>query len=63
MNNVRVTYSGLIAFAVALSSVFTGLIFTTIVTRQLSVAEFGTWSLIGNIITYFIIGEGIITYW
>ena len=63
MNNVRVTYSGLIAFVVALSSVFTGLIFTTIVTRQLSVEEFGTWSLIGNIITYFIIGEGIITYW
>ncbi len=63
MNNIRVTYSGLLAFTVGLGSILTGLIFTLIVTRRLSPEEFGTWSLIGSLISYFIISEMIINYW
>ena len=63
MSNIRVTYSGLIAFFVGLASVFTGLIFTIIVTRRLSPEEFGTWSLIGALISYFLISQVIISYW
>ena len=51
------------AFTVGLGSILTGLIFTLIVTRRLSPEEFGTWSLIGSLISYFIISEMTITYW
>jgi len=63
MSNVRVTYSGLISLVIGLTSVVTGLIFTLIVTRTLSPEEFGTWSLIGGLITYVILIEPIIAYW
>ncbi len=63
MSNIRVTYSGLISFAISLSSIFTGLIFTIIVTRQLPQEEFGTWALIGGLISYVLIIEPIISYW
>ena len=66
MNNlsgIRVTYSGLISFAIGLASIFTGLIFTLIVTRSLTPDEFGTWSLIGSLIIYVIIIEPVIAYW
>jgi O-antigen/teichoic acid export membrane protein len=63
MSNVRVTYSGLISLVVGLASVVTGLVFTLIVTRKLTPDEFGTWSLIGGLITYVIIIEPIIAYW
>ena len=63
MSGIRVTYSGLISFAVGLVSVFTGMVFTLIVTRQLTPEEFGTWSLMGGLIIYAIIIEPIISYW
>lgn len=63
MTEIRVTYSGLVSFATGLISVFTGLIFTIIVTRELTPEEFGTWGLIGSITTYVFIIEPIISYW
>lgn len=39
------------------------MIFTLIVTRTLNAEEFGTWNLIGGLITYVIIAEPIISYW
>ena len=63
MSNVRVTYSGLIAFVVAISSILTGTVFTLITTRQLSVEEFGTWNLIGSILAYTLLLESPIYFW
>ncbi len=63
MSNIRVTYSGLISLGIGLVSVLTGIIFTLIVTRQLTPEEFGTWNLIGSLILYVIIAEPIISYW
>ena len=63
MSNIRVTYSGLISFAVGLISIFTGLAFTLIVTRRLSPEEFGTWGLIGSLLVYPLIIQPIIGYW
>jgi len=63
MSNIRVTYSGLISFVISISSVFTGLIFTVIVTRRLTPEEFGSWALIGGLITYVMIIEPIVSYW
>jgi O-antigen/teichoic acid export membrane protein len=63
MTGIRVTYSGLISFAVGLISLITGLIFTLIVTRRLSPEEFGTWGLIGGILVYPLIIQPVIGYW
>ena len=63
MSNIRVTYSGLIAFVIGITSVITGLVFILIITRSLTPAEFGTWSLIGTMIGYFLISERIISFW
>jgi len=63
LSGIRVTYSGLIAFVIGLVSVFTGLAFVLIVTRRLSPEEFGTWTLLGTIIVYFLTSERIISYW
>jgi len=63
MSDIRVTYSGLIAFATSLTAVFTGLMFTLIITRTLTPEEFGTWSLILSLITYSLVIEPLISYW
>ena len=63
MSSIRVTYSGIISFVISLSSVFTGLIFTIIVTRQLTQDEFGTWGIIGAMTGYVLILDPIVSYW
>ena len=63
MAGIRVTYTGFIAFAIRIVSIFTGLVFTLIVTRQLTAEEFGTWGLINGIILYALIIHPIISYW
>lgn len=63
MSDIRVTYSGLIALGVGLISAITGVVFTLIVTRRLSPEEFGIWSIIGNMINYFLVAQPVITYW
>jgi len=63
LSNIRVTYSGLIAFVVGMAGIFLGMVFTLIVTRNLSAEEFGIWSLILRIVTYFLISEIIVSYW
>mgnify|MGYP001584537222 CR=1 FL=1 len=63
MSSIRVTYSGLIAFVISIVSVFTGLVFTIIVTRQLTQEEFGTWGIIGAMTGYMLIFEPIINHW
>ncbi len=63
MSEIRVTYSGLIGLIIGFVSIFTGLVFSLVITRTLTPNEYGTWSLIGSIVAYFIISENIISYW
>ena len=63
LSEIRVTFSGLISFIISISSIITGLIFTLIVTRRLTPDEFGTWTLLGGLITYVVIIESIISIW
>jgi len=63
LSNIRVTYTGLIAFVIGLTSLFTGFFFTLIVTRQLTPDEFGTWSVIGVLIGYVLVLGPIVSYW
>ena len=50
-------------FSAGIASVFTGLIFTLMITRSLSPTEFGTWGLITSVIAYLLISESLISYW
>lgn len=63
LSRIRVTYAGLISFSIRILSVFTGLIFTLIVTRELTQEEFGTWGLIGGLIIYVTVIHPIIEVW
>jgi len=63
LNNIRVTYSGLIGLTVSLIGVVTGTVFVIIVTRNLLPEEFGLWTLIGSIVSYVLIIDPIVTYW
>ena len=63
MSGIRTTYSGLISVSVGVITILTGLVFTLIITRTLSMEEYGTWSLIIGILMYAVIIEPIISYW
>jgi len=63
LSDIRVTYSGFIAFTVGILGIFLGLVFTLMITRSLTPEEFGTWSLILSIVGYFLISESFISFW
>ena len=63
MDSIRVTYSGLLGFAVAMGGILAGLAFIIIVTRQLTPEEFGVWAVIGSMASYSATAEPIISYW
>lgn len=63
MSNIRVTYSGLFSFLFGIISVLTGLFFTVIITRSLSPIEFGSWGVIGTLVSYTLIMGSIVSYW
>jgi O-antigen/teichoic acid export membrane protein len=63
MSNVRVTYSGLIAFLTSIIGVITGTIFVIIVTRTIPPDDFGLWTLVGSLVSYVLVVEPIVSYW
>jgi O-antigen/teichoic acid export membrane protein len=63
MSTIRVRRSGLVAFAVRLASVITGLVFVVLTTNNISVSDFGLWQLIGRTIGYIGFGGLILTFW
>lgn len=63
MSGIRVTYSGLIAFVVGFLGIITGLIFTLIITREFTLDEYGSWSVIGSLVGYPIVFGAIVSYW
>jgi O-antigen/teichoic acid export membrane protein len=63
MSSIRVTYSGIISFMMGLVTLFTGLFFSLILTRSLSVEEYGAWGLIFGLIAYVALLEPIISFW
>ena len=57
------TYTGLISLIGGIVSVFTGTLFTLIITRTVSPEEYGTWGLILGLITYVSLISPIVSYW
>lgn len=53
----------MLSFVIGIISIFTGLMFTVLVTRQLSQEQFGLWSLIGGLLGYVYILRPIISFW
>lgn len=60
---IRLRYSGFIVFTTQLLGVITGLIFTLLLTRSMTAAEFGIWTNIFDYTPYFIIVGGILPFW
>ncbi len=63
MNDIRVTFSGLVSLVLGIINIPLGFGFMLIVTRTLEPTEYGTWGLISGIIVYATILEQIISYW
>ena len=63
MTEIRVTYAGLISLIGGIISIFTGVIFTLIITRTVTPEEYGTWGLIVGLITYVSLIGPIVSYW
>lgn len=63
MSGIRVTYSGLIALLTGVISLGSGLIFMVIVTRTLSIEEYGMWGVIIGLLAYGSILDSLISVW
>jgi O-antigen/teichoic acid export membrane protein len=63
MDEIRVTYTGLISLVLGICSIVIGLGFSIIITRNLSEIEYGTWGIIGGLIVYATIIDPVITFW
>jgi len=60
---IRLQYSGFIVFTTQLLGVITGLIFTLLLTRNMSPSQYGVWTNIFDYTTYFVVFSGIIPFW
>jgi O-antigen/teichoic acid export membrane protein len=60
---IRLQYSGLIIFAARMISVATGLIFTLLITRSTNASQYGVWSNVFDLVTYFVLLAGAIPFW
>lgn len=63
MTNVRLRFAGTIGFLIKILSLFTGLIFVILITRNLSIIEFGQWGLINSILIYGVFPASVLGYW
>jgi O-antigen/teichoic acid export membrane protein len=60
---IRLQYSGFVFFAARMVSVATGMIFTLLLTRSTEQPEFGVWSNMFDLITYFSFMATAIPFW
>jgi O-antigen/teichoic acid export membrane protein len=62
-HQIRVQYSGFIIFASQILSVASGLIFTLLLTRNMSTSEYGIWTNIFDYTAYFWLFSGVLPFW
>ena len=62
-NQIRLRYSGFIVFSTQLLGVITGLIYTILLTRNMTKSEYGIWSNIFDYTIYFLLFSNILPFW
>jgi O-antigen/teichoic acid export membrane protein len=62
-DEIRLQYSGFIVFAAQMLSVVTGLVFTLLLTRNMTKQEYGIWANIFDLTGYFLILSGVFPFW
>jgi len=62
-NSIRLRYSGFVLFLFRLISVGTGLLNTLIITRNISIEEYGLFNNLNDILSYFTLAATIIPFW
>jgi O-antigen/teichoic acid export membrane protein len=62
-DEIRVQYSGFVIFGAQMVSVVTGLVFTLLLTRNMSESQFGIWSNIFDYTAYFTILSSLFPFW
>jgi O-antigen/teichoic acid export membrane protein len=55
--------TGFVAFAVRMGSLLSGLAFSLIVARRLSEEDFGAWTYVGRLVSYFAATASFISFW
>jgi len=60
---LRIAYAGIIQLIAQFSTLITGLIFVTMVTRNLSIDEFGLWQALGSSVGLLLIPLAPLNYW
>jgi O-antigen/teichoic acid export membrane protein len=62
-DEIRLQYSGFVIFAAQILSVITGLMFTLLLTRNMTRQEYGIWANIFDLIGYFLLLSGVFPFW
>ena len=62
-DEIRVQYSGFVVFSAQIVSVATGLIFTLLLTRNMTKPEYGIWQNIFDVIGYFLLLSSVFPFW
>jgi len=60
---IRLQYSGFVIFTIQVFSLITGLIFTLLLTREMSPKQFGVWTNIFDYTAYFVLFSGLLPFW
>jgi hypothetical protein len=62
-SGLRIAYAGFVQFLTQLVGLGTGLLFVTLITRNLSVSDFGLWQVIGSAVGIALLPASVITFW
>ena len=62
-SRVRLRYTGIVLFLSRLFSLLTGALFVLLITRKLSIEDFGLWSMIGRYSGYMVVLSSVYNYW
>ena len=62
-NQIRLQYSGFIIFTSQVIGIITGLIYTLLLTRNMTTSQFGIWTNIFDYTGYFLLFSGLLPFW
>ncbi|MBM3897986.1 MAG: hypothetical protein FJ358_05630 [Thaumarchaeota archaeon] len=62
-SGLRIAYAGFVQFLTQLVGLGTGLLFVTLITRNLTVSDFGLWQVIGSAVGIAILPASVVTFW